>query len=104
MATAEISVGSVMGAGAPVYRPAVASQTLTTSTSNTVASLTSFSGPYAILDGDHVAITMRGSTSGAYVAIGKVATSAPRMYIAEGQTKDIGPLKAGDTINIADVA
>jgi hypothetical protein len=104
MATAEISVGQVMGAGAPTYAPARASQTLTTTTANAVAALVGFSGPYQVLDGDYLTVTMRGSTAGAYVAIGKVATTNPRQYIAEGQTIDIGPLKAGDTINIADVA
>lgn len=104
MATAEISVGQVMGAGAPTYAPAKASQTLTTSTSNAVASLTSFGGAYDVLDGDWVTVAARGSTAGQYVAIGKTAATAPRRYVAEGQSIDIGPLKAGDTINVIDVA
>ena len=104
MATAEISVGMVMGAGGPTYAPARASQTLATTTANTVATLSGFSGTYTVMDSDYLTVTIRGSTSGAYVAIGKVATTAPRRYIGEGQTIDIGPLKAGDTINIADVA
>ena len=104
MATAEIRIGCVMGAGAPVYAPPQASQTLTTTTANTVAAPATFGGAYQILDGDYLTVTMRGSTSGAYVAISKVATTNPRQYIAEGQTIDIGPLKAGDTVNIADVA
>lgn len=104
MATAEISLGTVMGAGAPTYAPPKASQTLTTSTSNTAATLASFGGTYTVLDGDYLTVTMRGSTSGAYLAISKVATSAPRLYLPEGVAVDVGPLKAGDTINIADVA
>lgn len=103
MATAEIRVGSVMGGAAPVYNPARASDTLTTTTSNAVASLATFGGgAYTVLDGDFVRVTARGA--GQYVAISKVATSDPRDYIPDGGSIDIGPLKAGDTINVADVA
>lgn len=104
MATAEIRVGLAMGSGAPVYNPPRASATLTTTTTSAAASLTTFGGAYSIQDGDFVKVTARGSTSGQYVAISKSATTHPREYVAEGQSVDIGPLKAGDTINVADVA
>lgn len=95
MANAEIRIGGAMASGAPVYNPPKASQTLSTSTSNSVASLT-------VLDGDIVRVVARGA--GQYVAISKVATTAPRDYIPDGGSIDIGPLKAGDTINVADLA
>ncbi len=93
MATAEIRLGTAMGAGAPVYGPAAQSQTLTTTTSNATSTV-------APSDGDYVRIVARGGDI--YVAISKTAATAPRDCVTAGSFIDIGPLKYGDVINAID--
>jgi hypothetical protein len=93
MATAEIRIGTTMGAGAPVYGPAAQSQTLTTTTSNATSTV-------APGDGDYVRVVARGGD--VYVEISKTAATAPRDCVPAGTSIDIGPLKYGDIINAID--
>lgn len=102
MATAEITIAGVMGGGAPVYQPAKASDTLTTTTTTAAAVLTDARGTYTVEAGDYVRVMARGAAQ--YVAISKSAQTDPRVCIPDGGSIDIGPLQAGDTINVADVA
>lgn len=94
MATAEISLQSVMGAGAPVYAMAEQSQTLTTTTSSAASSV------IPTRDGLFARIVANGGAL--YVAISKTSDTAPRHYVPAGTAIDIGPLKTGDTINARD--
>jgi len=102
MGVAEISIGQVMGSGVPAYGAAFASQTMTTTTTSAAAALTDANGAaYAIRDGDFVRIVAR--TTDLYIGIGKSATTAPRRTVLLGTHIDIGPLKVGATINVADI-
>lgn len=98
MATAEITVCTAMGGGAPVYSPPIASQTLTTST--TPADTT-----VSIRNGDLARILARGAEMYITVKNGNSTASAdPRYCIPDGGVIDIGPLKLGDVLSIRDVA
>jgi hypothetical protein len=98
MATAEITVIAMMGVGAPVYSPPIASQTLATTT--TPASTT-----VAVRDGEIVRILARGAAM--YITVrngGTTSDTDPRYCIPDGAVIDIGPLKHGDVLSIRDVA
>lgn len=94
MAFAEISFGGAMGGGAPVYAMPGKSETITTSGSNAAGTQTAGSGAFC-------RITARGGNI--YIAVAKTAATAPRVYIPDGATLDIGPLKEGDIVNAIDV-
>lgn len=94
MATAEISLQTTMGAGAPVYAMAEQSQTMVTTTSSAVSTVVPNK------DGLFARIVANGGAL--YVAISKTSDTAPRFYIPSGGVIDIGPLKTGDTINARD--
>lgn len=93
MATAEISLQTAMGSGAPTYGMAQQSQTLNTTTSNATSTV-------APRDGDYLRVVARGGDI--YVAIGKTAATAPRHCVTAGSHIDLGPLKFGDVINAID--
>lgn len=94
MATAEISLQTTMGAGAPVYAMAEQSQTMVTTTSSAASSV------IPTRDGLYARVVARGGD--VYVAISKTADTAPRHTVPSGGFIDIGPLKTGDTINARD--
>jgi hypothetical protein len=94
MGIAEISLGSVMGGGAPVYAMPRVSLSVSTTGTTQNASVTVEAGDYLRV------LALSGNIA---VAINKTATAAPRMVVAAGTVADIGPLKAGDTIALIDV-
>jgi hypothetical protein len=94
MGIAYITARPVMGAGAPVYGPVRASETVNTTTSNAVATI-------VINGGDYIRVVAR--TADVHLAINKTAATEPRDTIPAGTAIDIGPLKQGDVLNLIDV-
>lgn len=98
MATILATMSGVMGSGAPVYAAtAKAAQKITSSASsqqltmqadgNEYVNITTTGGPIAILIGPNPTV---------------VAGAAGTHYIADGQSKDFGPMKTGDKIAVID--
>jgi len=98
MASAHITLGSVMGGGAPVYAPYPnASQTVTTSASSAASTIS------AILV-DYARIVAQGGNMRIAVGSAPVATITAGYVILDGAHLDIGPLKTGDKIAAIDIA
>lgn len=95
MATVHVEFGGAMGGGAPVYTGLRASETITTSGASQAAAITAESGEYARVSALDAAV---------YVAVSRPAEYDPRRVVLAGASLDIGPLKAGDTINLIDAA
>ena len=94
MGVAAISLGAVMGGGAPVYAMPRVSQEVNTTTTTQNATVTVENGDY---------LRVLAVSANIAVAINKTAATSPRMVVAAGTYADIGPLKAGDTIALIDV-
>jgi len=96
MATAHIAFGGAMSAGAPVYpkMPRVA-ETITTSASSQETTISANQGEYA-----HVTA----SGGSIFIAIGSspTAASGSGWLISDGETRNCGVLKAGDTVAVID--
>ena len=95
MGIAHISMGSVMGGGAPVYSMCTKSQTVNTTSTTAAATIIADDGDYLRV------VAMSGSIA---FAINKTAATEPRMVVPVGAACDIGPLKAGDTVQLIDFA
>lgn len=91
MSSMHVAFGTVMGAGAPTYpRRCRATQVVTTGLASASTTETAQSGDYAFVTAVDAAL---------YVAVGKDAAAGQDHYVAVGTTKDIGPLKDGDTVS-----
>jgi len=94
MGVAAISLGAVMGGGAPVYAMPRVSQEVNTTATTQNATVTVESGDY---------LRVASLSGNIAVAINKTAATSPRLIVAASTYIDIGPLKAGDTIALIDV-
>jgi hypothetical protein len=97
MSTVHITAGGAMGGGAPVYAPIPDfAQTITSSGTSQRSS--------AMPGGKYVSVTSSGGA--VFVAIGQnpTAVSGAGYMVADGATKDFGPIKEGDKVALIDVA
>lgn len=91
MSSMHVAFGTAVGAGAATYpRRFQATQVVTTSAAAAATTATAKSGDYAFVTAVDAAL---------YVAVGKDAAAGQDHYVAVGTTKDIGPLKDGDTVS-----
>ena len=96
MSAIHITLGQVMGAGAPVFAPTPrAVQALASDSTSTASTITADDGDYACIAayGGDVLITIGPSP---------VAATGTGYRIATGTRMEFGPLKAGDRIAVID--
>lgn len=97
MATVQVNFGTAMGAGVPSYPQTVSGGNAFTSSGTSQATTAEAKG------GDFAHVM---STGGAiWVEIGQSPTAAAgtTWIVADGETKQFGPLKDGDKVAILDV-
>lgn len=97
MAKVYVTLGRVMGGGAPVYAP-------TPSASGAVITSSSSSQTAAPVAGDGDYATIYASGGAVRIAVGPTPTAVLNAGrpVGDGQTIDIGPLKLGDKIAVID--
>lgn len=96
---AHVEIGTVMGAGAPVYAPVPYHAETITTTSSAQSTKVARSGDYASVTAVDAAVM---------VAIGSnptaLAGGAGMYRIEAGVTRDFGPLKDGDLVAAIDAS
>lgn len=99
MADARIRFGNLMGAGAPVYATrALASQAINTTAASQVSA-------YTAQGGEYLTVAVNGTTAVAIdIGPSPVAVATSGDVVLGNQTRDFGPLKAGDRVALIDVA
>jgi hypothetical protein len=97
MATVYVTVGAAMGAGAPVYAtaPALAEKITSSGSSQTVTGIRGTSGNYC-------SVTSIGGPVSIAIGQSPTAVSGKGYVIADGQTKDFGPLAENDLVAVID--
>ena len=91
MSSMHVAFGTAIGAGAPTYpRNVRSAEVVTTGASAASSTIEANGGDYAFVSA---------VDAGLYVRIGADAAAGLDHYVAPGTTKDIGPLKEGDTVS-----
>ncbi len=96
MATVNVRIGSVMGAGASVYAPIPRSAEAVTS------GATSAQASGVAQQGDYLTVTSVGGAVWVKIGANPTAAAGSTDLIPDGGTRDFGPLKEGEKVAIID--
>ena len=97
MAVAFVTIGPVMGGGAPVYActPRSAAKITTSGASQIVTGL-------SVMSGDYCSVTATGGPVSVAIGSAPTAVSGLGYVVTDGQTKDFGPLADADQVAVID--